>query len=160
MALALESAGKVSQKSRKYNLNPLVFYSLKAFFLYWATNKGNEDLQLIPFSDSTTATDGISQATGYSPIGVASRLYVLYAKNNGAGDGTDAFIGVHNATDNASAPLVTAVIQDDNDQFILVNPNGWVFGTDLTISAATTNGGATESAANNSADGFVIIGAA
>lgn len=117
-------------------------------------------LQFIPFSPSTTEADGICQNTGYSPIGaVASTVYALFAKNSGAGDGTDSFISLHNATDNASAPLVTAVIQDDNDEFVVFKHNGFAFGTDLTISGATTAGGATESAAANAAAGFVIVGA-
>lgn len=155
MALTLESAGKVRQKTRAITRNPAVFYSLKAFFLYWATNKNNADLQILPFS----AAD-IVQATGVSPIGgVTSTVYVLYAKNAGAGDGTDSFISLHNATDNASAPLVTAVIQDDDDIIYHLYPEGIVFATDLTISGATAAGGATESAEANAADGFVIVGA-
>lgn len=116
-------------------------------------------LQYIAFSDATAGDPGICQNTGYSPVGVPCTVYGLYARNRGAGDGTDSFISLHNAADNASAPLVTAVIQDDNDEFIAIKYNGWTFGTDLTISGANSAGGATESAAANAAVGFVIIGA-
>lgn len=116
-------------------------------------------LQFIPFSSDATG-DGIIQNTGYSPIGgVASTVYGVYAKNPGAGDGTDSFFALHNAADNASAPLLVEVIQDDYDEVIVVKHDGLVFGTDLTISAATAAGGATESAAANAACGFVIVGA-
>ena len=163
MALTLESANKVRQKTRMITRDPGVFYALKAFFLDWAANHGNADLQLITFSDSSTSTDldAANVNTGYSPIGgVACKVYVLYAKNAGTGDGTDSYISLHNATDNASANLITAPIQDDNDAFLFVSKSGVSFATDLTISAATTAGGATESTAGNGANGFVIIGAA
>ncbi len=162
MALTLESANKVRQKTYMITRDPVVFFSLKAFFLDWAINHGNADLQLITFSDSTTSTDADAANinTGYSPIGaVTSTVYVLYAKNAGSGDGTDSYISLHNATDNASANYVTGIIQDDKDAFLFISKQGITFGTDLTISAATTAGGATESTAGNGANGFVIIGA-
>ena len=162
MALSLQAASLVRQKTKMYNLSPAVFYALKAFFLYWATNKGNADLQYIPFSNITSADPGICQATGYSPIGaVTSTVHVLYARNDGTGDGTNSFISLHNNTTNTDVDLafVTGLISDDNDEFLFVSPKGITFGTDLTISAATTNGGATESAAANAANGFVIVAA-
>ena len=57
MALTLESAGLVRQKVNAYNLNSYNRKALQAFFHYWATNKGNADLQFIPFSNSTVASD-------------------------------------------------------------------------------------------------------
>lgn len=161
MALSLQSANLVRQKTRMYNLSPVAFHTLKGFFQWWATHKGNENLQLIPFSDSSSATDGICQNTGYSPIGaVTSTVYVLYAKNAGDGDGTDAYIRLYNETANTTNTnaFVTGLISDDDNEFIMVNPNGWVFATDLTISSDTGTD-ATESTAGNSADGFVIVGA-
>ena len=156
MALTLESAGKVRQKTRMYTLNPLVFQTLKAFFLYWATNKNNADLQLIPFDSTLICTD-----TGYSPIGnVTSTVYFVYAKNAGSGDGTDSYIRIYNETANTTNTnaFITGLISDDNDTFMFVSPTGVVYGTDLTISADTGTDG-TESTATNAADGFVIVGA-
>ena len=163
MALSLESANKVRQKVKLYqNFNAAEFGALKAFFLYWATTKSNADLQYIPFSGNASADPGICQATGYSPIGgVTSTVHVFYVKNDGTGDGTDAFVSLHNNTTNTDVDLafVTGVISDDNDSFLYINPKGLVFGTDLTISAATTNGGQTESTAARSGNGFVIVSA-
>lgn|SRR3990167_3643184 len=163
MALTLESANLVRQKVKLYqNFNTAMFGALKAFFLYWAGSKSNADLQYIPFSNITSADPGICQATGYSPIGgVTSTVHVFYVKNDGTGDGTDSFVSLHNNTTNTNVDLayVTGLIDDDNDQFLYINPEGLVFATDLTISAATTNGGATESAAANAGNGFVIVSA-
>ena len=157
MALALESAGKVRQKTKMYGLSPAIFYILKAFFLYWATNKGNADLQFLPFSAADIVT-----ATGYSPIGaVTSTVHVVYARNSGTGDGTDSWIVLHDASTNTddAVVMISGVIQDDNDQFIFVNPEGSLFAADLTISAVTAGASETESAEANAADGFVIVSA-
>lgn len=156
MALTLESANKVRQKTNMITLPPSVFYQLKAFFLDWAMNHGNADLQYIPFS-----TTDITTNTGYSPIGgVTSTFHFLYAKNPGAGDGTNAYIRLYNDTTNTTNTLayVTGLISDDNDYFTFSSPNGIVFGTDLTISSDTGTD-ATESAAANAAIGFVIVSA-
>ena len=173
MALTLEAAGKVRQKAYSALLNSdrgtttgagstAAFYALKAFFLWWSSNKSNADLQFIPFSNITSADPGIAQNTGYSPIaGVTSTVHFLWARNDGTGDGTDSFISLHNSTTNTNVDLayVTGLISDDNDSFFFVSIPGIVFATDLTISAATTNGGQTESAAANAANGFVIVAA-
>ena len=163
MALSLQSANLVRQKVKLYqNFTAAEFGALKAFFLYWSTNKRNADLQYIPFSNITSADPGICQATGYSPIGgVTSTVHVFYVKNDGTGDGTDSFVSLHNNTTNTNVDLayVTGMISDDNESFLYINPKGLAFGTDLTISAATTNGGQTESAAANAGNGFVIVSA-
>ena len=166
MATTLESAVLVRQKVNAYNLNSYNRKSLQAFFHYWATNKGNADLQFIPFSNSTvvsdTSTGGCCTDTGWSFIaGAASTVYVFYAKNDGTGDGTDSYLSLINSTANttAAACYLTGLISDDNDEFLFVYPNGLAFGTDMTIAATTTLGGATESASANAANGFVIIGA-
>ena len=165
MALTLESAGKVRQKCKTYSLPPYAFAAIKAFFSYWASNKGNADLQFIPFTDYTTsatlAPHSIVQATGYSPIGgVTSTVHVFYAYNTGSA-GTDSFISLINSTTNTNVDLafITGMISTDLDNFLFVYPDGMVFGTDLTISAATTNGGQTESGVNAAGDGFVIVSA-
>lgn len=157
MAVSTENANLVWQKVKAalMNASPAAQAAFAGLKQYLATQGGNPDLQFIPFSAADIVVD-----TGYSPIGAACKVYGLYAKNSGAGDGTDSFIALHNAADNASAGFVGGVIQDDNDAFLAIKHNGWSFATDLTISAATAMAGATESAAANAADGFVIIGAA
>ena len=111
--------------------------------------------QFVPYAAADIVTN-----LGYSPLDVACQVYGWYGKNTGSSDGTDSYITLHNAANNASVPFVTNLIQDDNDEFSSIFPKGLDFGTDLTISGATTQGGATESAAADACDGFVIVGAA
>lgn len=169
MALTLVTAQKVKQAamyavqagSLTAPAPPLAFYALKAFFNDWAINHGNADLQFIPFSNITSADPGIAQNTGYSPIGgVTSTVYFVYAKNDGSGNGTNSYIRLYNDTTNTTNTLayVTGMISDDNDAFVFMSTLGIVYGTDLTISADTGTD-ATESAAANAANGFVIVGA-
>lgn len=162
MALSLENGQNVWRKVDQFlashdsgTATPSAVGAFRALKEWLVTQKGNPQLQFIPFSAADIVTN-----TGYSPIGaVASQVYGLYAKNTGGSDGTDSFIALHNATDNASAALFAAVIQDDNDEVVYTNAQGLAFGTDLTISAATTIGGSTESAEADAADGFVVVGA-
>ncbi len=159
MALTLQNGIQVWQKVEKFlaNANPGAQKAFRGLKEWMVTQKGNPTLQFIPF----TAAD-IVVNTGYSPIGgVASRVLALYAKNPGAGDGTNAYIRVYNDTTNTTNTLayISGLIDDDNDSFFIVNPQGWAYATDVTISSDTGTD-ATESAAANAADGFVILMAA
>lgn len=162
MALTLEDGQNVWRKVAAFltshdggTANPATAGAVSALREYLLTNRGNPTLQFVPFSAADIVTN-----LGYSPLDVPCKLYALYAKNTGDGDGTDSYITLHNAANNASVPFITGLIQDDNDTFVYIDPNGADFTTDITISAATASGGATESAAANACDGFVIVGAA
>src|SRR5574342_46718 len=102
MALSLESQNYVWQKAQKalVNASPVAqaaFHELRKYLSQ--QKKPNVNLQFIPFTGATGADPGINQNTGYSPIGgVASRVYAAYIKNDGTGDGTDAFFALHDAT--------------------------------------------------------------
>ena len=128
------------------------FRALKAYLTSGGTAT---QFQFVPYSAAQIVTN-----LGYAPVGAACQVYGWYGKNTGGSDGTDSFVALHNAANNASVPLVINLIQDDDDEFFAVYPKGLAFGTDLTISGATTIGGATESVAADSCDGFVILGAA
>lgn len=158
MAIALETSSNVWHKVAKAltNASPAAQEAFRGLRKWLVEQGGNPDLQFVPFSAALLVVN-----TGYSPIGAACSVYGVYAKNAGTGDGTDSFFALHDAADNASAALFAAVIQDDNDEIVAAYPRngGLAFATDLTLSAATTIGGATESAAANACDGFVIVGA-
>lgn len=164
MAIALESSNKVWQKvnaavnaasGANKSFSPAIVNALLELKKYLATQKSNPDLQFIPFSAAQIVTN-----LGYSPDVDACKVYAFVAKNSGAGDGTDSFIGLHDAVNNASAGLVSGLIQDDYDEFALIYPRGLAIATEVTVSGATTVLGATESAEANAADGFLVIGAA
>lgn len=162
MAVTLESANLVRQKAYAAlsgTNNPSskhqMWWTLLREFFNQHVNTGNADLEFVPFG-----TADIIANTGYTPLAAAAAVYVVYIRNPGDGDGTDSYVSLHDATDNASATVVTLRIEDDDDEVMAVKPDGWAFATDVTISGATTAGGATESAAANAADGFLIVGAA
>jgi len=161
MALSLEDANKVSQKVKHAlaDANPAIVAQFKALFTYLATQKGNPQLQFIPFSDAQIIT-----ATGYSPIGaVTSTLYGVYQVKNGTGTGTatDSWLTIGNASTNTVdatkfVALMTAVAADE---VCASYPHGLIFGTDMTISGETSAQDGTESTAGDAGPGFVILGA-
>lgn len=128
------------------------FRALKEYLTSAGTST---QFQFVPYSAALIVTN-----LGYAPVGVPCQVYGWYGKNTGASDGTDSYVTLHNAANNASVPFVVNLIQDDNDEFFSIFPKGLDFGTDITVSGATTIGGATESAAAAACDGFLILGAA
>ena len=168
MAVSLESSNKVWQKvkgalngagvSRSSAIASEAFLQLK---IYLASQKKNPDLQFIPFSaaDIDTGADGLVALSG------AGKLYAVYAKRVADVDTTDSFLEVlDDATDN-SAPTTDIVATlrfsgASSEEAFVVFPEGHILGTGLVVSSTTTAGGTTESAATESADGFLIVGAA
>ena len=157
MALSLESAGLVRQKTRAITLNPFVFYALKAFFLYHA-QKGNADLQFLPI-DATSSTTGDGQDHG---IDAACQLYFAYVKKEN--EGTDAWFRIIDDADNDSEVVgdvrVEAALLEGNDVFVGVYPDGLPFADGVVTNFTTTPGDtATEVTAAQAGNGFLIIGA-
>ena len=157
MALSLESAGKVRQKTRMYTLDPSIFYALKGFFLYWSTNKSNADLQIVPFSDTDVTTAG-GFDTG---VDAACQVNVVYVKKKS--NATAAVLKLYdNITgDSISTEQTLSVLLDESDQnAILIYPSGFSHATGLIIVAHTTVEGTSDTSAGDAGDGFVIISAA
>lgn len=164
MAIALQNANLVRQKA--YNavypggtttvkISPLHFYEIKALFLHLAMNKGNPDLQFIPYSAALIVTN-----LGYSPDVDACKIYAWFGVGTRTSGTTAAFVTLHDAVDNASAANHSTLLNAAGQSFLFTWPDGMPIATELTISSATTEGGATESAAADAANGFVIIGQA
>ena len=154
MALSLESAGKVRQKTRMYTLDPSVFYALKGFFLYWATNKGNADLQLKPFSEADA-----DDADGTGLLDAASTLHVVYVKKLDAA--TDNYVKIFdNATVDTTTTdqrLVLPLFQAKESQ-IWISNKGLPLAVGATITQHTTSEGTTDG--SDGGDGFIIVAAA
>lgn len=153
MAVSLQSAGLVRQKTRAITLDPAAFYTLKAFFLYWSSQKQNADLQLIPFTEALAdADDGSVLLSG------ASTLYFVYAKKNSSA--TDAYLKFYDdATNDGTAgdqilafPLFLA-----NETVVYWAPQGHAFATGIVVTQHTTSIGVTD--ASEGGSGFVIVGA-
>lgn len=170
MAIALQNANLVRQKA--YNavygsgtgtatntVSPYHFYAIKALFLHLACNKGNPDLQFIPYSAEQAVTNA-----GFSPDVDACTLYAWFAKARRTSGTTAAFEGILDATAGSDSDAVTTHIAINRiravgQQFLEVWPNGFAIATDLVIVSNTLVAGVAESTAANSTDGFLIIGA-
>lgn len=172
MALATQNANLVRQKA--YNavyatgtgtssnsVSPYHFYAIKALFLHLASNKGNPDLQFVPFS----AEQIIANASlGYSPDVDACKVYAWFGKARRTSGTTSSFITLYDAavgadTDADTGGVVVEVIKATGQQFLFVWPDGKAIATEIAIQAATTMEGGTESSAADAIDGFVIVGA-
>ena len=154
MALSLESAAKVRQKTRQLSRNPAVFYALKSFFAYHS-QRGNDDLQLVFLDDADlTGTDGVVAADA------ACTLYFVFLRKRGTA--TDSYLKFYNdATDDATAAnerLTVATLEASEDHVALF-PQGMTFATGIVATSHTTSNGTTDSTAGDSGDGFIIIGA-
>lgn len=162
MAITLESAGKVRLKSYSQGLDPLVYAQLKAFFMYWATHKGNADLQFIPFA-GLSADD----ATGVVAADAACTLYFVYGRKGSldqrtAGTNTDSYLVIFDdATDDAGAGTDGRLVLpflNANDSVSWTGPQGIPCAAGVVVKAYTDFDGTTDSSAGDAPNGFVIIG--
>lgn len=170
MALATESAGKVRERVRKAisnstgtttaSVNPYHFFALKAFFLHWAANKGNADLQYVPYS----AEDAIVN-TGFVIMDAACSLYVWFAKARRTSGTTASWEEIYDAaalggdSDIIGDEISIHQIRATGQQFLEVWPAGYSAAAGVVLKSVTALEGATESTAANSTDGFFIVGA-
>jgi len=154
MALSLQDATFVRQKTRARTRSPFVFYALKAFFLYHA-QRGNAQLQLVDLDDADlTGTDGVVAADA------PCTLYVVYLKKRGTA--TDSYLKLYDDATNdgtAANERVTIATLEASEDHIAVFPQGMTFATGIVATSHTTSNGTTDSTAGDSGDGFLIIGA-
>jgi hypothetical protein len=158
MAIALQDGIFVWQKVAKAlaGANPGVSQSFKELKTYIATQLGNPQLQFVPFTAEQITTN-----LGYSPDVDGNTVYAVYAKGRRTSGTTSSFFALHAATDNSATTttITTARFKATGQVFAAVYPTGLACETELTVSAATAVGGATESSAADAADGFVVVGA-
>lgn len=155
MSLSVESAALVRQKTRMFNKNPLVFYALKAFFLYHAQRNNNADLQLVLLDDADlTGTDGVVAADA------ACTLYFVYVKKRSSD--TDSYFKLYDDATNDSTAAnerITLATLEASESHVLMFSQGLTFATGIVATSHTTSNGTTDSTAGDSVDGFLIIGA-
>ena len=164
MALSLESAGRVRQKVHAENLNPGLFYAMKAFFLDWAANHGNADLQFVPYAG--TDAEG---ANGYnSGIAAACTLRVFYGKKTRTAE--DVFMSVLDDASGAEGTTFLASIGffgangtsttlPQDEQLLLLGQNGIPVAAGVNIKAYTTVAGVTDTTAGAAPNGWFIVSA-
>lgn len=160
MALATQSGNLAWQKVKNAltaaNANPAAERAFRGLKEYIAQQKRNIDLQFIPYSAEGIVTNG-----GYSPDVDACTIYGFWAKGRRTTGTTSSFLAVHDATDNSATTttIFTERLKATGQEFAWVSGVGQPIATEITISAATAVGGATESTAADAADGFILIGA-
>lgn len=158
MSIALQDGGLVWQKVRKAlaGANPADVAAFKSLREYIASQKGNIQLQFAPF-----AAEDIVTNLGYSPAVGANTVYGVYLKGRRTTGTTASFVSLNAAADNSAttATIFTARFKVAGQAYSFVSGIGLACETELTISAATTVGGATESSAADACDGFVLLGA-
>ena len=155
MAITLEAANLVRQKTRRYTRNPLVSYALKSFFSYHSSVKGNADLQIVYTDDAdVTGTDGVVVADA------ACVVYVAFVKKRATA--TDSYFKLFdNATVDTTttdARLSMALLEASEDQ-IAIFPSGLTMAAGVVATSHTQSQGTTDSTAGDSGDGFIILGA-
>ena len=172
MALSVESANLVRQRAVNAveNASPYVQEALKAFFRWWATHKGNNDLQFLAI-DPTTAITGDGQDFG---VDAAHQVYFVYVRKtgtDGVGNATDSYLQVIDDADNDSElradVRITAGLLEAGDTFVAAYPDGLPMAEGIVVTFSTTPAGAqagdsdvyTQSAAADAGPGFIIIGA-
>lgn len=158
MAFSGENGNLVWQKVKLAleNSNPAMQATFAGLKTYLAQQKRNPNLQFAAFTAEQAVTN-----LGVDLIGGASTVYGWYAKGRRTSGTTSSFLALHAAADNTATTttLVTERFKVTGQEYAWASGNGVAAETGLAISAATTVGGATESATADAADGFVIVGA-
>lgn len=159
-AIALESQNLVWQKVKKSlaNATPAAQAAFRELKTFMATQKGNIDLQYVPFDAS-----GVLDATGVAGPTGALTLYGFYGKKSGTGT-TAAFLEVHNKNTitGSTDVLASLYFKAANDERFLISPSGIAFGstTGTAVTSVTAIGGATVSTGqSDSQNGFLVVGA-
>lgn len=159
MALTLESANRVRQKTFAFSRNPGIFYLLKALFLHFAANKSNSiQLQLVNVDGTSMSSDG--GAAQQVVANVACTLYAIYLITRTTGPTTTWF----KLTDNASTCTTNGgedihyAFKAKSEERLYVAPIGHAMSNGITIDENTTATGGTETLKANRLDGFIILG--
>jgi len=158
MAVVLESGNLVWQKVKiaLTDAGPEAQSVFKGLREWLVSQKGNPDLQFIPFSAEQAVT-----AAGVDLTAAACKLYGLYAKGRRTTGTTASFLDLHAAaTDAATTTTVWSNrFKATGQRVAQVSGSGIAIETGLLVHGATAVGGTVDSSAADSADGFVVIGA-
>lgn len=154
-ALSTEDANLVRQKALHYAAqqnggDPMLALILKAFFRHMSEDRGNPDLEFVPFADLTSDTVLASGALS---------LYFLYARKQNTA--TDAFLTLtdHATVSDGSAGFLQLEQTVATEESYAVFRKGLAQALGITANSSTTVGGTTDSTSGDGADGFVIMGA-
>jgi hypothetical protein len=157
MALSLENANLVRQKVKiaLANAHPVIQEQFKDLLFYLATQRGNIDLQFVPFTEVQADAAG-----GTAVVDAACKLYGVFVKKENSA--TDNFFWAYDDATNdgtaadarVSLPLLVA-----NAESVYVEPRGLDMAAGVVVTQYATDAlGAVDG--SNGGDGFLIIGAA
>ena len=139
--------------------NPASLNAFRALKLQMATQKGNPQLQFVPYGEAD-----IDAATGYAGPTGAFTLYGAWAKKSGTGT-TLAFNELRNGISGgtgASGVLVSMRFSGPGDENVFISPSGLPFSQttgSLIFSVTAINGTTATTTDANSQHGFLVIGA-
>lgn len=159
MALSLENALLVRQKvkSALMDANPGIQEQFKDLFQYLSTQGKNPDLQFVAFAGASA-----DDAGGVVLADAATKLYAAYGKKTATA--TDSYLHfLDDATDDAGLAtdgrlLIPFLIA--SEQACAFYATGLTMATGVVAKTYTDWDGTTDSAAGDSPNGFIIIGAA
>lgn len=159
-AASLQSSNLVWQKVKQAlaGANPATQAAFRELKTYLATQKGNPNLQFVPFDPVDIDTG----ANGYNPIDDATvKYYGVYAKSLSTLVASS-WVGVYDSDDdNATTTecIVALKMSAASQSQFHILPQGVALAKGIVIAAATAPVGTTESDAVDSSAGFVLIGA-
>lgn len=135
--------------------SPAAQMQFKQLKMWLATQKGNPQLQFLPFNAT-----GIIAATGQALVGSAVTLYGVFSKK--LATATDVYLVIFDdATDDAGAATDARVVLPHlvaNDEGIYIAPQGISMPSGVVAKGYTDFDGTTDSSAADAPNGFVIIG--
>jgi hypothetical protein len=151
MALSLESAVRVKQRTLAETRKPKIQALLKAFWSYHDQHKRDPDLQFVAFAALETTDVVIADA--------ACKVYLIYIEKPSASATAAFFKGTDHATTGSStaAELVQKVAS--NNVELLLYPDGFAMANGFTILSETTADGSSGSSAADRPNGWVVVGA-
>lgn len=154
MAVSLESANKVRQKTFALaQLDVSAYRALQAFFQYWATHKGNADLQVFQFSEAECDAAG-----GTALLSGACTVHFIYVKK-AASDTNNYFKIFDDATDDTTTTDQTyaAPLFISGESQVWQSNSGLPLATGIVVTQHTTSEGTTDGSDGGS--GFIIVAA-
>ena len=159
MALSLQSGNLVWQKVKMAleNAEPAAQFAFKGLKEWMAQQKGNPDLQFVPFIATS-----IDDAGGQVLADAACRVYGVYGKKRATA--TDVYLVLlDDVTDDAGGATdarLSVAFLEASETFTGMYPDGLSMAAGVVAKAYTDYDGVTDSTAADCPDGFVLVGAA
>jgi hypothetical protein len=156
MAFSGSDANLVWQqvKNTLVNGHPVAAGAFDALRRYLATQGGNPQLQILPFSEADADAAG-----GTVLLSGACKVYGVYVKK--LNSGTDNTVKLFDdATDDTTSTdqRISLILEAANQYGFIIYPAGFALATGIVVTQHTTIEGSSDG--SDGGDGFVLIGAA